>query len=216
MDPVVQGTVVPGHTTPKRRRAAGLLGWVSSKNCAHFLKLRHSAKISPHTRLELGLDLEVKDGAGHRQMLHNSAPWAAFLHQFDALDAGRGAIEMNPLWVSYNRLYHVGRPGAWWEVPLATKLGVTFTGKPYVNVGIENPRVALLLGALLLATGKTVSTAQKEIGGLAVHFPITLGNAKRDYSLQERLEVDATLRGHRRGLQLDFHQLNGLLRLRQD
>jgi hypothetical protein len=48
--------------------------------------------------------------------------------QFDALDAGRGAIEMNPLWVSYNRLYHVGRPGAWWEVPLATKLGVTFTG----------------------------------------------------------------------------------------
>ncbi|KAL4857882.1 UDP-glucuronosyltransferase 3A2 [Chlorella vulgaris] len=198
---VVAGTVVPGHTTPKRRRAAGLLGWVSSKNCAHFLKLRHSAKISPHTRLELGLDLEVKDGAGHRQMLHNSAP---------------GAIEMNPLWVSYNRLYHVGRPGAWWEVPLAAKLGVTFTGKPYVNVGIENPRVALLLGALLLASGKTVSTAQKEIGGLAVHFPITLGNAKRDYSLQERLEVDATLRGHRRGLQLDFHQLNGLLRLRQD
>jgi hypothetical protein len=36
-------------------------------------------------------------------------------------------------------------------------------GKPYVNVGIENPRVALLLGALLLATGKTVSTAQKEV-----------------------------------------------------
>lgn len=26
-----------------------------------------------------------------------------------------------------------------------------------------------------------------QIGGLAVHFPITLGNAKRDYSLQERV-----------------------------
>jgi hypothetical protein len=50
--------------------------------------------------------------------------------QLDEFDEGKGAIEVNPLFVTWNRKWRLGREGAWWEVPLDTKLGMTYTGAP--------------------------------------------------------------------------------------
>lgn len=58
--------------------------------------------------------------------------------QLDELDAGKGAIEVNPLFVTWNRKWQLGREGAWWEVPLDTKLGLTYTGAPPLLVPAGN------------------------------------------------------------------------------
>ena len=67
----------PAATHPPATAAAA----AAVQDCAHALKLRHSVKIDPRTRLELGLDLDLVDSHGLRQTLQNSAPWAAMLHQ---------------------------------------------------------------------------------------------------------------------------------------
>ncbi len=123
------------------------------QDCAHALKLRHSVKVDSRTRLvrsqqivvallhhfsahypvsillfcsqELGLDLGLNDNHGLRQTLQASTPWAAMLHQ---LEDGNGAIELNPLFLSYNRKYQLGEEGKWYAVPLDTKLGLTYRG----------------------------------------------------------------------------------------
>lgn len=51
------------------------------QGCFHALKLRHSVKVDPRTRMELGLDLEIVEGHHLKDMLKNASPWAAVLHQ---------------------------------------------------------------------------------------------------------------------------------------
>ena len=36
---------------------------------------------------------------------------------------------MTPEWFTYNRKMTLGREGAWWEVPLDTKVGLTYNGE---------------------------------------------------------------------------------------
>ena len=51
------------------------------------------------------------------------------LLQIDAEHAEKGSLEMTPEWITYNRKVTLGREGAWWEVPLDTKLGLTYNGE---------------------------------------------------------------------------------------
>ncbi|KAL4440714.1 hypothetical protein ABPG77_000423 [Micractinium sp. CCAP 211/92] len=210
----------PAHPAPVqaslaprgKRRLAGvgsLFRWVNTKGCSHALKLRHSFKVDPRMRVELGADLDIVDNHGPASMLRSASPWAAFWFQLDADDASKGTLEMNPLWIAVNRDVTLGRKGSWYEVPIAAKLGATYSGKPYVQVGIGNLPLALGLAAALLAAGKTVSVERKEVGNLAVNF-------SNGYSLHERVEVDARLQKEGSGLRLDLQQLNGVLRLRQE
>ncbi|KAL4457500.1 hypothetical protein ABPG75_012365 [Micractinium tetrahymenae] len=195
----------------KRRVPAvgSLFGWVSTKGCAHALKLRHSFKVDPRMRVELGADLEIVDNHGVASMLRSSSPWATFWYQLDAADASKGSFEMSPLWMAVNRKLTLGRKDSWWEVPIDAKVGATYSGRPFVQLGIGNLPLALGLAAALLAAGKTISLERKEVGCLAVNF-------SSGYSLQERVEFDARLRREGAGLRLDFQQLNGVLRLKQE
>lgn len=212
-------TPPPVHVAVESQPAAkrrGLFAWSSAKGCTHALKLRHSFKVDSRTRMELGLDLDVVDERGLQKTLHSAAPWAAVLYQIDAGDASKGSLEMTPEWFTYNRKMTLGREGAWWEVPLDTKVGFTYNGKPHAEVGVGNLPVALALAAGLLASGRTIHLKRKEVGGLALHFPITAGGTTHQHSLQERVEVDATLQRQGNRLQFNLSQLNGVLRLRQD
>lgn len=67
--------------------------------------------------------------------------------------------------------------------------------------------MGVLTGSVLL---------HRQVGGLAVHVPLHVGGLAHGGSLQERVEVDATLRRRGRGLQLQLHKLNGVLRLREE
>ena len=51
------------------------------------------------------------------------------LLQIDAGDASKGSLEMTPEWFTYNRRVTLGREGTWWEVPLDTKVGLTYNGE---------------------------------------------------------------------------------------
>lgn len=48
--------------------------------------------------------------------------------QLDPKERGKGRLIVNPKGVAFGRQYRLGRQGAWWEVPLDVKLGVSYTG----------------------------------------------------------------------------------------
>lgn len=46
----------------------------------------------------------------------------------------RCTVYFQPLqWVTYNRRFRLGRKGAWWELPLDAKLGLTYSGGHFAD-----------------------------------------------------------------------------------
>lgn len=105
------------------------------------------------------------------------------------------------------------------SLPVNLRVGKDFynEGRPHVEVGIENPVIALTLVLASLAAKAPISIKRKEAGGLAVAVPLTFKNGRTvPHEGQARAEVDATVQRRGRGLHLDFHQLNAVLRMRQE
>lgn len=104
------------------------------------------------------------------------------------------------------------------SLPISARLGRDFyrDGAPHVELGLHNPIVALALLAVSLATGAPVQIKRREAGGLSAALPIRFRDGREvAHQAQARVELDATLQRVGRGLRLDVHELNPVLRLSQ-
>ncbi len=141
--------------------------------------------------------------------------------QLDDCANGGWAVEVNTDWavVQTPRVDLLGFTDAA-SLPVDLRLGTDFYAgdAPHVEIGIHNGKVTLALLAVSLATGAPIRIKRKEVGGWAVGVPVRFKGAAApvDHTLNTKAEVDATLQRQGRGVKLAFHQLNALLRLRQD
>ena len=105
------------------------------------------------------------------------------------------------------------------SLPVDLRLGRDFYNNdaPHVEVGLHNSKVALGLLVVALVTKHPIHVKRKEAGGFSASMPVKFGDGNKvPHHLQTKAEVDATLERNDNGLKLTFHQLNALLRLRQD
>ncbi|PRW56071.1 DDT domain-containing [Chlorella sorokiniana] len=148
--------------------------------------------------------------------LHFTWPWVALQWQADPEDRGKGVLRADAHHVSYSRSIQLGRKGDWWAVRLDAKLGLTYSGQPHMSLGTSNLPLSLSVAAALLVAGKPVHLAHLEAGGLAVHFPLSFGGTRHKECLSEKVEMDLEMRRQGRSLVCKLHQLNGVVRLREE
>jgi hypothetical protein len=151
---------------------ANFLGFVDLSRAAHWLKLRQSIRASDRLRLELGLDCEPAAGAAR--------PWAGLHLQLTA-DPASWALECNSDWTV------LATPAVdclgWTRGRAALKVDGKFGtdhylgGAPHVEVGVQNPYVALALLAASLAARAPIHVRRREAGGLAFAAPLRFKGA---------------------------------------
>ncbi len=104
------------------------------------------------------------------------------------------------------------------SIPIGLCLGRDFykDGAPHIGVGMHNSKVGLLLLAATLLARQPIRIERKEAGGVYVKMPIHFRDgAKVAHTLQTKAEIDATL-NLQEEVKLKFHEINPILRLRQD
>lgn len=188
------------------------MGFINVSNSLHFLKLRHNWRASDQFRIELGLDYCVNN--------NTTKPWAGVSLLFDAEKSNGWAVEANTDWavLCTPRIDIIPFTDKI-SLPVDARIGRDWYegGSPHIEVGIHNAVVALALGIIALASKHPIHLKRKEMGGFYASMPMKFRNgAEVPHTLQQRAEIDASLRRDDRGLQLDLHQLNAVLRLRQD
>lgn len=190
-------------------------GFIDASNAFHHLKLRHNWKASDQLRIEFGLDYCINTNA--------SKPWAGISMLLDGSDPeGWAAVVNSDLAVVCTPKLDLIPFTDRISLPVSARVGRDwFTdrvhGAPHMDLSIHNPFVAAVLAVVALAAKKPIHLERKEVGGLCLSVPITFKDGRQvPHSLQSRAEVDASLQAHGRGLTLNLHQLNAVLRLKQD
>jgi len=186
------------------------LGFINVADAKHVLKLRHCWKTSDALRLQMGLDFDVQTNI--------TKPWAGARLLLDGNKEDSWAVEVNTDWgVLYTPKFGIIPFTDKLSIPIDLCLGKDFykNGAPHVGVGMHNAKVGLLLLAATLIARQPIRVERKETGGFYMKMPIQFRDgAKVAHTLQSRAEVDATL--NIKEMELNFHKINAILRLRQD
>jgi hypothetical protein len=187
------------------------LGFINVADTKHVLKLRHDWKVSDALRLQLGLDFDVK--------ANTTSPWAGARLLLDGVKEDSWAVEVNTDWgVVYTPKFDIVPFTDKISIPIDLCLGRDFykDGAPHIGVGMHNSKVGLLLLAATLLARQPIRIERKEAGGVYVKMPIQFRDgAKVAHTLQTKAEIDATL-NLQEEVKLKFHEINPILRLRQD
>ena len=208
-------TIVAPPRPDKRQSAMSkdrFLGFINLAHASHFLKLRHSWKASDQLRIEFGLNYNISS--------NQTTPWTGV--RLDLADRLEGwAVEANTdMAVVCTPQIDLIPFTDKLSLPIDARLGRDWFngGQPHIEVGIHNAGVAACLVAVSLATNQPVHLKRKETGGFSVSLPIRFKDGSEvAHTAAARAEIDASLqRREGRGLELEIHQLNAVLRLRQD
>jgi hypothetical protein len=187
------------------------LGFINVADAKHVLKLRHDWKTSDALRLQFGLDLDIKT--------NTTKPWAGARLLLDGTKEDSWAVEVNTDWgVVYTPRFDIIPFTDKLSIPIDLCLGKDFykDGAPHVGVGMHNTKVGLLLLAANLLARQPVRIERKETGGFYMKMPLQFRDgSKVAHTLQTRAEIDATL-NLQEAVKLKFHEINPILRLRQD
>jgi hypothetical protein len=207
----------PRPLTSERERLSGtgkkrFLGFLNIADSSHFLKLRQCWKASEKLRIEYGVDFNVTQ--------NTTAPWAGVQFQMSGQGPSGWALEMNTDWCvlctpRVDLLAFTERM----SVPVDMKVGKDYYNSDalHLEVGVHNVKVSLALLVLALASKKPIHVKRKEVGVYSFGMPLRLKNGQSiPYTAAQRLEVDGTLQRQGFGISVDIHQLNAMLRLRQD
>lgn len=204
------------HRSSSFFSSKSLLGFIDVSRAVHTLKLRHNWRASNQLRIEIGSDYNIKE--------NHAKPWAGCRLKLsdDGKDTTEGwAIECNTD-VAYVQTPQVDiLPFTErMSIPIDLKIGKAFynDNQPLLEVGLHNGKVAALLLVAALVKKQPLRLQRKEIGGFSVSVPFKLkGDMKSiPYTLQQRVEIDATLTRDDAGFRLEFDQLNPVLRMWQD
>jgi hypothetical protein len=189
------------------------LGFINVADAKHVFKLRHDWKTSDALRLQLGLDFDVKTNV--------TKPWAGARLLLNGSKEDSWAVEVNTDWgVLYTPTFDIiPKPFSdKLSIPIDLCLGKDFykNGAPHVGVGMHNGKVGLLLLAATLIARQPIRVERKEAGGFYIKMPIQFRDgANVPHTLQSKAEIDATL-NVKEEVKLTFHEINAILRLRQD
>jgi hypothetical protein len=187
------------------------LGFINVADARHVLKLRHDWKTSDALRLQLGLDFDIKT--------NTTRPWAGARLLLDGTKEDSWAVEVNTDWgVVYTPKFDIIPFTDKISIPIDLCLGKDFykDGAPHVGIGMHNGKVGLLLLAATLLAKQPIRVERKEAGGIYMKMPIQFRDgAKVAHTLQTKAEIDCTLNLQEQA-KLKFHDINAILRLRQD
>lgn len=188
------------------------LGFIDISRATHFLKLRQDWKASDKFKIELGADFDVTNNF--------TRPWAGIRLQLHGDGSAGWAVEVNTDWCvvctpKVDLIPFTDRL----SLPVDLRVGKDFYNNDslHLEAGIHNTKASLLLLGLALASRKPIHIKRKEVGVFSFGLPMRLKNGKTiPYTAQPGMELDTTLERKDGGLRLDFHQLNAVIRLRQD
>lgn len=198
---------------PPAREEKRAKSWIKGFRAAEkSLKLRHRFKLDQRTTMELGMDFPLVNN--EHLSAADSRPWASLLWQLDYTGGeDQGAIELTPEVVTLNKDWTARVKS--FEVPVTTKIGLTHTGDPHVDVKVHKLAVVLPLAALLLFLRRPINLTRSEVGTIALDVPVTSSRgATFGHTLFPKAELSARLsRGEDTPLQLEWQSVSALLRL---
>lgn len=142
-----------------------------------------------------------------------------FFLQLNGTNEDSWAVEVNTDWgVVYTPKFDLIPFTDKISIPIDLCLGKDFyrDGAPHVGVGMHNAKVGLLLLAATVIARQPIRVERKEAGGFYMSMPIQFKDGRKvPHTLQTKAEVDATL-NLKEEVKLNFHEINAILRLRQD
>lgn len=204
-------------STSERERLSGnrkknILGFLNVADSSHFLKLRQCWKASERLRIEYGVDFNVTR--------NTTAPWAGVQFQMSGQGSSGWGLEINTDWCvlctpRIDLLPFTERM----SIPVDVKVGKDYYNGDalHLEVGVHNVKASLALLVLALASKKPIHVKRKEVGVYSFGMPLRLKNGESiPYTAEQRLEIDGTMQRKGFGISVDVHQLNAILRLRQN